>query len=259
MFLIILITIKVSSLYRSRALLFHIGLSHAQICPYMHTVLIFCISFSASDSSAELSLDLSRVTEEILPSVPQHRDQTNDLVSHVVDLFWEKRRYGESFANLTPPPSYFISPRSPRHTGENTNSADVYKRMVFDVTKELLTEMYADELEDHDPHKIHSTVRHPPTMLEILKPRVQNQVHHLLQNKSSARGSHKWISRKRKDNVDLLLVDELKAEEPDWVNYDIDELTVKNQICDAIFDSLLIETGQVCMEVIESSLTTTVY
>ena len=58
----------------------------------------------------------------------------------------------------------------------------------------------------------------------------------------------KWGSRKKKDDVDQILIAELREEEPDWVNYDDDELAVKMQLADAIFESLLAETGRVMMD-----------
>ena len=228
-----------------------------------------------------MKLDLTQVTAEVTTEpevfcvVPRSTEQINELVDKVIELFWEKRRYGESWENMIPPPSYYISPRmsgrsddskKSDRSNENTNSSDVYKRMVFAMTTELLTDMYRSELDDDRAHEHHRsaltphTMKHPPTTVDTLKPMVQKQMNKLLRtNDNDMRSSvkqkpNKWSSRKRKDNVDLLLVDELKSEEPDWVNYDVDELTVKTQLADAIFDSLLIETGQVCMDIYNAKL-----
>lgn len=50
------------------------------------------------------------------------------------------------------------------------------------------------------------------------------------------------LGRKKRDFVDTILISELKEEEPDWVNYDQDELTVKLQIADSIFNVLIDDT-----------------
>ena len=62
-------------------------------------------------------------------------------------------------------------------------------------------------------------------------------------------GMKTMIGRKKKDRVDEILIEELKADEPAWTNYDADELAVKMQLSDAIFDTLLVETGRVLLDV----------
>lgn len=47
------------------------------------------------------------------------------------------------------------------------------------------------------------------------------------------------LGRKKRDFVDTILISELKEEEPEWVNYDQDEVTVKLQIADSIFNLLV--------------------
>ncbi|KAF8781996.1 Retrovirus-related Pol polyprotein type-2 like protein [Argiope bruennichi] len=50
------------------------------------------------------------------------------------------------------------------------------------------------------------------------------------------------LGRKKRDFVDTILISEIKEEEPEWVNYDQDEVTVKFQIADSIFDYLVNDT-----------------
>lgn len=54
----------------------------------------------------------------------------------------------------------------------------------------------------------------------------------------------KW-SRKKRDHVDEILIEECQAEEEQWINYEKDELLVLNQITDDIMNSLLKETANV--------------
>ena len=88
--------------------------------------------------------------------------------------------------------------------------------------------------------------KHPPRTVDVLKPIVER---HVADNLGLGKGvrSHvsKWGGRKKKDHVDQLLVQELRSEEPDWLDYDDDELAVKVQIADMIFESLLRETAAV--------------
>lgn len=55
------------------------------------------------------------------------------------------------------------------------------------------------------------------------------------------------LGRKRRDFVDTILISELKEEEPDWINYDQDEVTVKLQIAESIFN-LLIDDAVQCVK-----------
>lgn len=50
------------------------------------------------------------------------------------------------------------------------------------------------------------------------------------------------FGRKKRDRVDHILVQELHEEEAQWVNYDEDELCVKMQLADGIFETLIRDT-----------------
>ena len=50
------------------------------------------------------------------------------------------------------------------------------------------------------------------------------------------------LNAAKKDYIDALLVEELREEEPQWVNYDEDELRVKDQLTDGILEDLINET-----------------
>ena len=51
--------------------------------------------------------------------------------------------------------------------------------------------------------------------------------------------------RKKKDAVDRLLVRELVAEEPDWVDYEGEVEDIKDGLADTLLDMLLAETWTV--------------
>jgi len=58
------------------------------------------------------------------------------------------------------------------------------------------------------------------------------------------------LNLEKKDYVDAILVDELRQEEGQWVNYDEDELRVKFQLADNILESLLEETVDIINKVL---------
>lgn len=51
------------------------------------------------------------------------------------------------------------------------------------------------------------------------------------------------LGRKKRDFVDTILISEIKEEEPDWVNYDEEEVAVKIQVAENIFDYLVDDTA----------------
>jgi len=219
---------------------------------------IICVDCVLTDSSQRqgFKLDLTKLPDELFYAVPHKASEIEILVSGAIDIFWEKRRYGESWDDVEPPTSYYsIEDRGRDVEG---NSRRVYKRLVFDLTAEILREMYQDEEEEEHPSwqkprrltQRYCRSKTPPTTSEDLKPVVQEHVLQMLgigaeHSKVRQSRTNKWSSRKKKDHVDTILVQELRDEEPDWVNYDTDELTVKTQLADAIFESLLAETGKV--------------
>jgi centrosomal protein CEP350 len=54
----------------------------------------------------------------------------------------------------------------------------------------------------------------------------------------------KWGIFKKKEIFYTILVQQLHEEEPEWVNYDDDELAVKMQLTETIFNDLLTDTVQ---------------
>lgn len=178
------------------------------------------------------------------------------------EVFWERRRYGESWDQVEPPSSYFTS--EDKGADMESRSRRVFKKLIFDLTAEILRDLYKEEEEAEElswvqfkTKRVRPTKdRTPPTTLQQLKPVLQDSVMKALQrrtpNKQHAQSRLRaWgaSSRKKKDHVDQILVQELREEEPEWVNYDSDELAVKMQLADTLFDNLLTETTQLITDI----------
>uniref|UniRef100_H2ZDU0 DUF4378 domain-containing protein n=1 Tax=Ciona savignyi TaxID=51511 RepID=H2ZDU0_CIOSA len=52
----------------------------------------------------------------------------------------------------------------------------------------------------------------------------------------------KWGTLKKRDMVDLILINELRCDEHNWTDYDNDEHTVKEQLCHVMFELLIHDT-----------------
>ncbi len=151
-----------------------------------------------------------------------------------------------------------------------STSRRAYKKLVFDLNGEILRDIYAEESEEalsadagggpegqlqaaklqRKRHKYFKG-RTPPTHPDDVTPIVSRHVLNLLNLTEDperpavgATWTKQWSSRKKRDAVDEVLLAELKEEEPEWVDYQQDELAVKMQVADSIFDNLLLETAQ---------------
>ena len=186
--------------------------------------------------------------------VPHTEDQVCSLIASTIDIFWTKRRYGEPWEDVTPPPDYFTGDAEAGDV--ESHSKYVYKKLIFDLTSQVLLDMYREEEEDEElppyikqrlPRRKYHKGRSPPTTVDSLKPIVEG---HILQKlglgmkgRADRAQTRKWATRKKKDRVDQILVEELREEEPQWVNYGTDELAVKNQITEKLFETLLMDTA----------------
>ena len=208
-----------------------------------------------------LKADLEKWSEQLFYAVPHNKQEIVELVGDSVDVFWEMRRYGEPWENVTPPESFFSSEKDSSEDMSG-RSRHAFKSLVFDVTAEVLREMYKDEQEEDEverapwtrscpPRRKYHKDPAPPTTLDELRPIVENNVLFYLgmadKDTPLVNRPHprKWGSRKKKDCVDEILVQELREEEPGWVNYDKDEVAVKMQLADSLMDSLLLESATV--------------
>ncbi|WAR30810.1 CE350-like protein [Mya arenaria] len=201
---------------------------------------------------AGLPREYKKLAEEVFYAVPHEEKEVAGIVGDAVDEFWQQRRYGESLTDLQPSQGFYTQ----EETGSDliSNSRRVFKKLLFDLTGEVMRNIYREEEYDspvawHKPkRKANKFYRGltPPSTVEILKPVVQKAVVDILGLNGAKKGmeKNKWGIRKKKDLVDSILVQELREEEPEWINYDEDELAVKMQLTETLFDSLLNDTVQ---------------
>ncbi|KAK3594699.1 hypothetical protein CHS0354_001651 [Potamilus streckersoni] len=208
---------------------------------------------ASDDVRGEISQsELQRLTDEVFYAVPHKNEEVSKIVSSAVDIFWNQRRCGEPIEGLEPPDSFFSKDEE---EGQDfiSNSQRVYKKLLFDLTREIIQDIYKeDDIESTPPwHKAkrrqskYCKISSPPTTVDVLKSIVQEAIINTLGLNGAPKGDRgKWGIRKKKDHVDSILVQELREEEPQWVNYDDDEHAVKMQLTETIFESLLMDTVQ---------------
>ncbi|NXJ63890.1 CE350 protein, partial [Rostratula benghalensis] len=146
----------------------------------------------------------------------------------------------------------------------DTINKQVYKKVVFDLTREIFGEIFAEDPNLNQPiwmkpcrisSAYYRRVKDPNDLDEI-KSFIAAEVLKLFSLRKEPNHKTDWqkmmkFGRKKRDRVDHILVQELHEEEAQWVNYDEDELCVKMQLADGIFEALIRDTVDVLNQINE--------
>ncbi|XP_061307987.1 centrosome-associated protein 350 isoform X3 [Pezoporus flaviventris] len=146
----------------------------------------------------------------------------------------------------------------------DTINKQVYKKVVFDLTREIFGEMFAEDPNLNQPIwmkpcRIASAYFRrvkDPNDLDEIKSFIAAEVLKFFSLRKEPNHKTDWqkmmkFGRKKRDRVDHILVQELHEEEAQWVNYDEDELCVKMQLADGIFEALIRDTVDVLNQINE--------
>lgn len=199
---------------------------------------------------------------ETLLAVPHTAEEVEILVHNAAEELWKWKELGHDLHSITIP-TKLLGCASKGLDIEST-SKRVYKRAVFDLTKEIFEEIFAEDPNLNQPVwmkpcRINSSyfrrVKNPNNLDEI-KNFIATEVLKLFSLKKEPNHKTDWqkmmkFGRKKRDRVDHILVQELHEEEAQWVNYDEDELCVKMQLADGIFETLIRDTIDVLNQISE--------
>ncbi|XP_066048236.1 centrosome-associated protein 350 isoform X2 [Chamaea fasciata] len=144
----------------------------------------------------------------------------------------------------------------------DTINKQVYRKVVFDLTREIFGEIFAEDPNLNQPIwmkpcRIASAYFRrvkDPNDLDEIKNFIAAEVLKLFSLRKEPNHKTDWqkmmkFGRKKRDRVDHILVQELHEEEAQWVNYDEDELCVKMQLADGIFEALIRDTVDVLNQI----------
>ncbi|KAL1774768.1 centrosome-associated protein 350 [Sigmodon hispidus] len=199
---------------------------------------------------------------ETLLAVPHTAEEVESLVHNATEELWRWRELGQDLHSLSIP-AKLLGCASKGLDIEST-SKRVYKQAVFDLTKEIFEEIFAEDPNLNQPVwmkpcRVNSNyfrrVKNPNNLNEI-KHFITTEVLKLFSLKKEPNHKTDWqkmmkFGRKKRDRVDHILVQELHEEEAQWVNYDEDELCVKMQLADGIFETLIKDTIDVLNQISE--------
>ncbi|XP_032147142.1 centrosome-associated protein 350 isoform X4 [Sapajus apella] len=199
---------------------------------------------------------------ETLLAVPHTAEEVEILVHNAAEELWKCKELGHDLHSISIP-TKLLGCASKCLDIEST-SKRVYKQAVFDLTKEIFEEIFAEDPNLNQPIwmkpcRINSSyfrrVKNPNNLDEI-KSFIASEVLKLFSLKKEPNHKTDWqkmmkFGRKKRDRVDHILVQELHEEEAQWVNYDEDELCVKMQLADGIFETLIKDTIDVLNQISE--------
>ncbi|XP_076797485.1 centrosome-associated protein 350 isoform X2 [Arvicanthis niloticus] len=199
---------------------------------------------------------------ETLLAVPHTAEEVESLVHTAAEELWKWKELGQDRHGLSIPTKFLGCASKGLDIG--STSRRVYKQAVFDLTKEIFEEIFAEDPNLNQPVwmkpcRINSSyfrrVKNPNNLDEI-KHFITAEVLKLFSLKKEPNHKTDWqkmmkFGRKKRDRVDHILVQELHEEEAQWVNYDEDELCVKMQLADGIFETLIKDTIDVLNQISE--------
>lgn len=130
-----------------------------------------------------------------------------------------------------------------------TKSQQLYKQFLCDLTKEMVLNLNRKAKEKPSPWMKTWKLTQKSFQQDNEKfiNTVVEKTLQLLGLKDSSVESKKnesvmKLGRKKRDFVDNILIKELREEESSWVNYEQDEIFIKTELSDAIFDILVDDT-----------------
>ncbi|XP_060088593.1 centrosome-associated protein 350 [Heteronotia binoei] len=194
-------------------------------------------------------------------AVPHTAEEVEDLVHEAAEELWKCKELGRDLQAAG-----FPRDQSDCLKDDDIEaiSKQIYKQAVFDLTREIFGEIFAEDPNLNQPIwmkpcRITSTYFRrvkDPSNIEEIKSFIATEVLKLLNLKKEPNNKMDWqkmikFGRKKRDRVDHILVQELHEEEAQWVNYDEDELYVKMQLADGIFEALIRETIDVLNQINE--------
>ncbi|XP_078802535.1 centrosome-associated protein 350 isoform X5 [Oryzias latipes] len=210
-----------------------------------------------------------KLPEQPAMVVPHSVSEVGKMVHAATREIWEACGLGKGGALLdsqTPIPTPSLEYLSDESCKQEQEAVSIrsYKQAVFDLTWEIIQQIYAKDPVTDQPQWVKprqfksSSIYQVKTSGDVNKIQefVTAEILKLFGLKQDQNQKTDWqkmlkFGRKKRDRVDQILVQELQEEEAQWVNYDEDELSVKMQLADSIFDALLKDTAETFTRIFE--------
>ncbi|NWS66127.1 CE350 protein, partial [Crotophaga sulcirostris] len=202
----------------------------------------------------------AKACEEPL-AVPLTAVEVEGMVHTAAEQLWKLKELGRDLQSCS---LHTDLSSTVKEQDTDTINKQVYSKVVFDLTKEIFGEIFAEDPNLNQPVwmkpcRIASAYFRrvkDPNDLDEIKSFIAAEVLKLFSLRKEPNHKTDWqkmmkFGRKKRDQVDHILVQELHEEEAQWVNYDEDELCVKMQLADGIFEALIKDTIDVLNQINE--------
>ncbi|CAF1641715.1 unnamed protein product, partial [Adineta ricciae] len=209
------------------------------------------------------------IEEPIKPVVSHTREEVTQLCHQALMVLYEQNSdfSDRSTINRTVPDSYFESNQSGTDNIDLENedirrSRHAYCQMIFDLCVELLHEMYSPNVRlsrypEWQRTKLVSKRFYrfnPPKSRTEAENFIQKKVLEILNLTPRQITYSKWrlpIERRHmQEQFEVVLDEELRRTEIDWIDYESDSIRIKFDVAENIFNQLLQETLTECFHVI---------
>lgn len=197
--------------------------------------------------------------EEPVMVVSHTASEVEKLVHSATQEIWSGYNLSQGLQTLagvpTPLPSNDYLGSDAQGEDLETLSKRSYKKAVFDLTWEIIQDIFSEDPNAHQPQWMKPRRINASCFRRVQSPEDISKIQALIttevlkfyglqkvQNQKTDWQKMLKFGRKKRDRVDHILVQELHEEESQWVNYDEDELFVKMQLADGIFDTLVKDT-----------------
>ncbi|NXH70256.1 CE350 protein, partial [Hydrobates tethys] len=194
-------------------------------------------------------------------AVPHTAVEVEGMVHAAAEELWKLKELGHDLQSCS---LHTDLSSTLKEQDTETINKQVYKKVVFDLTREIFGEIFAEDPNLNQPIwmkpcRIASAYFRrvkDPNDLDEIKSFIAAEVLKLFSLRKEPNHKTDWqkmmkFGRKKRDRVDHILVQELHEEEAQWVNYDEDELCVKMQLADGIFEALIRDTVDVLNQINE--------
>uniref|UniRef100_A0A4W5NPJ6 Centrosomal protein 350 n=1 Tax=Hucho hucho TaxID=62062 RepID=A0A4W5NPJ6_9TELE len=212
-----------------------------------------------------------KLPEQPAMVVPHSAPKVEKLVNTAIQEIWIRCKLGQGTHTLAglpvPKPSEEFLGCDAKGKDQESLCVRSYRQAVYDLTWEIIQEIFAEDPNAHQPQwvkprRMNSSYFHrvkSPGDITGVQAFITTEVLKLYGLKKDHHQKTDWqkmlkFGRKKRDRVDHILVQELHEEESQWVNYDEDELYVKMQLADGIFDALIKDTANVLSQIQENRL-----
>ncbi|NXD74926.1 CE350 protein, partial [Halcyon senegalensis] len=195
-------------------------------------------------------------TAEVPLVIPHYTSYVKKLSAHAVEELWTPENIYSNFRRISVPKNFECNDLQGNDL--EMESKRMYNQIIFDLTRELLCAEYQVPANPNtlpwmkeDLGSCCSRGRCGRSDIDDVKMFVQDEIIKIMNlEKNDLEMKRKFLNITRygnckRDRVDLILIQELHKEEPQWTYYAADELTVKMRVTEDIFDTLILDTIRV--------------